>query len=68
KVEVRSVFCTLSQKFKILPIPNVLSHGKLYEHGFVKKRDGHKLCGKSRFDQFFMNHLKNLKYCTFPMY
>ncbi|RWV78843.1 hypothetical protein GW17_00060118, partial [Ensete ventricosum] len=68
KVEVRSVFCTLSQKFKILPIPNVLSHGKLYEHGFVKKRDGHKLCEKSRFDRFFMNHLKNLKYCTFPMY
>ncbi|RZS03187.1 hypothetical protein BHM03_00033333 [Ensete ventricosum] len=48
----------LSQKFKILPIPNilahgkilemllipnVLAHGKLYKHDFMKKCDGHKL-------------------------
>ncbi|RWW78898.1 hypothetical protein BHE74_00012855 [Ensete ventricosum] len=51
-----------------MPIPNVLSYGKLYEHGFMKKCDGHKLCVKSRFDRFFTYHLKDLKYCPFPMY
>ncbi|RWV92483.1 hypothetical protein GW17_00045131 [Ensete ventricosum] len=51
-----SVFHALSRKFKILAIPNVC-HGKSYGHGFMKKRDGHKLCKKSRvklsFDRFF---------------
>ncbi|RRT44594.1 hypothetical protein B296_00044258, partial [Ensete ventricosum] len=46
-VEFRSVFHAPSQKFKILAIPNVLAHGKSYEHGFMKIRDGHKVCTKS---------------------
>ncbi|RWW35772.1 hypothetical protein BHE74_00059257 [Ensete ventricosum] len=65
KVEFRLVFCAPSQKFKILTIPDVLAHGKSYEHNFMKKRDGHKLCAKSRadssFDLFFMHHLGNSK-------
>ncbi|RRT38803.1 hypothetical protein B296_00028610 [Ensete ventricosum] len=35
-----------------MAIPDVLSHGKSYEHGFTKKRDGHKLCAKSRRVEF----------------
>ncbi|RRT31208.1 hypothetical protein B296_00059062 [Ensete ventricosum] len=70
KVLFRSIFCALSQNFKILAIPNVLAHGKSYEHSFVKKHDGHKLCKKSRvkssFDQFFMYHLVISKYWPFP--
>ncbi|RWW61685.1 hypothetical protein BHE74_00031241 [Ensete ventricosum] len=53
-----------------MAIPYVLAHDKSYEHGFVKKRDGHKLCAKSRaessFDRFFVHHLKNSKYWSFP--
>ncbi|RRT36923.1 hypothetical protein B296_00042953, partial [Ensete ventricosum] len=64
----RSVFHAPSQKFKILAIPNVLAHGKSYEHGFVKKHDGHKLCPKSSFDRFFMHRLKNSKYWPFATY
>ncbi|RRT85129.1 hypothetical protein B296_00000502 [Ensete ventricosum] len=63
QVEVQMVFYALSRKFKILPIPNILAHGKMYEHGFVRKRNGHKLCTnsrKSRFDQFFMHYLEML--------
>ncbi|RRT53583.1 hypothetical protein B296_00024633, partial [Ensete ventricosum] len=66
RVEFRSVFFEPSRKFKILTNPNVLAHGKSYEHGFAKKRDGHKLCMKSRavssFDWFFVHRLKNSKY------
>ncbi|RZS03113.1 hypothetical protein BHM03_00033243 [Ensete ventricosum] len=55
-----------SQKFKILAIPNVLTHEKSYEHGFVKKRDGHEICAKSHakssFVHFFVHRLKNSKY------
>ncbi|RRT35682.1 hypothetical protein B296_00038009, partial [Ensete ventricosum] len=47
KVEFRSIFCAPSQKFKILLIPNIFPWGKSYEHGFAKKREGHKLCAKS---------------------
>ncbi|RRT31886.1 hypothetical protein B296_00058058, partial [Ensete ventricosum] len=69
-VEFRSVFRVLSQKFKIRAIPNVFAHGKLYEHVFVKKRDGHKLCAKSReessFNRFFVHCLGNSKYWPFP--
>ncbi|RRT40745.1 hypothetical protein B296_00046921 [Ensete ventricosum] len=65
---VQSVFRAPSQNFKILAIPNVLAHGKLYEHGFVKKRDCHKLCAKSRFDRFFRHHLRISKYWSFPTY
>ncbi|RWW61835.1 hypothetical protein BHE74_00031077, partial [Ensete ventricosum] len=61
EVEFRSIFRAPSRKFKILAIPNVLAHGKSYEHGFMKKYDGYKLCAKSRtkssFDQFFMHRL-----------
>ncbi|RRT38754.1 hypothetical protein B296_00039528, partial [Ensete ventricosum] len=66
KVKFRSVIRAPSQKFKILAIQNVSDHGKLYEHGFVKKHDGHKLCIKSRamssFDRFFLHCLRNSKY------
>ncbi|RRT33054.1 hypothetical protein B296_00058959, partial [Ensete ventricosum] len=62
-VEFRSNFRTPSPKFKILAIPNVLAHGKSYKHGFMKKRDGHKVCtmscGKSSFDRFFVHRLGN---------
>ncbi|RWW67649.1 hypothetical protein BHE74_00024892 [Ensete ventricosum] len=44
----QSVFRAPSQKFNILAIPDVLTHCKSYEHGFVKKRDGHQICTKSR--------------------
>ncbi|RZR91988.1 hypothetical protein BHM03_00020217, partial [Ensete ventricosum] len=48
RVEFQSVFRLPSQKFKILAIPDVLAHRKSYEHGFMKKHNGHKLCTKSR--------------------
>ncbi|RWV88371.1 hypothetical protein BHE74_00042964 [Ensete ventricosum] len=55
------VFRAPSQNFKILAIPNVLAPGKSYEHGFLKKCDGHKLCAKSgaksSFDRFFAHRL-----------
>ncbi|RRT66757.1 hypothetical protein B296_00008358, partial [Ensete ventricosum] len=63
--EFRSVFRALSQKFKILAIPNVLVYGRSYEHGFVKKRDGHHLCARSSFDRFFVHRLENSKYFFF---
>ncbi|RWV77562.1 hypothetical protein GW17_00061588 [Ensete ventricosum] len=70
EVEFRSIFRTPSPKFKILAIHNVLAHGKSYKHGFMKKRDGHKVCTKSRvkssFDQFFVQGLRNSKYWPFP--
>ncbi|RZR97262.1 hypothetical protein BHM03_00026404 [Ensete ventricosum] len=62
EVEFRIVFLAPSQKFKILVIPNVLDNGKLHEHDFVKKCDGHKVCAKSRanasFDRFFLHRLR----------
>ncbi|RWV77477.1 hypothetical protein GW17_00061686, partial [Ensete ventricosum] len=64
----RSVFHAPSQKFKILAIPNVLAHGKSYEHDFVKKRDGHKFCMKLNFDRFFVHRLENSKYWPLPSY
>ncbi|RWW48050.1 hypothetical protein BHE74_00045912 [Ensete ventricosum] len=51
-----------------MTIPDVLAHGKLYEHGFPKKRDGHKLCAMLSFNRFFVHHLGNSKYWPFPMY
>ncbi|RZS12612.1 hypothetical protein BHM03_00044080 [Ensete ventricosum] len=68
EVEFQSVFRAPSPKFKILAIPNILAHGKSYEHGFVKKRDGHKSCAKSSFKQFFVLRLENSKYWSFPTY
>ncbi|RWV83429.1 hypothetical protein GW17_00054971 [Ensete ventricosum] len=57
-----------SWKFKIWAIPNVLAHGKSYEHGFTKKRDGHKLYTKSSFDRFFVHRVENFKYWSFTTY
>ncbi|RWW46561.1 hypothetical protein BHE74_00047499 [Ensete ventricosum] len=72
RVEFRSIFCAPSRIFKILAIPDVLAHGKSYEHGFVKKYDGHKFCMMSRvessFDWFFVHYLGNSKYWPFPTY
>ncbi|RRT58957.1 hypothetical protein B296_00007807 [Ensete ventricosum] len=34
------------EKKIILAFYNILAHGKSYELGFMKKRDGHKLCAK----------------------
>ncbi|RZR99657.1 hypothetical protein BHM03_00029260 [Ensete ventricosum] len=60
----RSIFHAPSPKFKILAIPNVLAHEKSYEHGFVKKCDGHKVCtksfAKSSFDWFFVHRLEKI--------
>ncbi|RWV88370.1 hypothetical protein BHE74_00042967, partial [Ensete ventricosum] len=56
-VEFQSIFCAPSRNFKILAIPNVLAHGNSYEHGFMKKRDGYKLCTKSSFDRCFTHRL-----------
>ncbi|RWW82067.1 hypothetical protein BHE74_00009483 [Ensete ventricosum] len=66
--DFRSVFHAPSQKFKILTIPNVLGHGKSYEHSLAKKRYGHKLCTKLTFNQFFVYHLENSKFKPFPTY
>ncbi|RWV76985.1 hypothetical protein GW17_00062250, partial [Ensete ventricosum] len=52
KVEFRSVFHSPSRKFKIMAIPDVLAYGKPCEHGFTKKRDGHKYYTKSSFNRF----------------
>ncbi|RRT32470.1 hypothetical protein B296_00054070, partial [Ensete ventricosum] len=72
RVEFRSVFRALPRKFKILAILDILAHGKSYEHGFMKKCDGHKLCTKSSayssFDRFFVHRLGNSKYLPFPTY
>ncbi|RRT32768.1 hypothetical protein B296_00058713 [Ensete ventricosum] len=68
RVEFRSVFRAPSRKFKILAINDVLAHGKSYELGFTKKRDDHKHCTKSSFDQLFVHRLENLKYWSFPSY
>ncbi|RWW51356.1 hypothetical protein BHE74_00042309, partial [Ensete ventricosum] len=63
-----SVFHAPSRKFKILAIPDVLAHGKSYDHGFVKKHDGHKLYTESSFDRFFVHRLENSKYWSYPSY
>ncbi|RZR96893.1 hypothetical protein BHM03_00025975 [Ensete ventricosum] len=68
RVEFRSVLRAPSQKFKILAILNVLANGKSYEHGFTKKYDSHKLCAESSFDRYFVHHLRNSKYWSFPSY
>ncbi|RWW74736.1 hypothetical protein BHE74_00017311 [Ensete ventricosum] len=40
--------CSVSEIQNTVHIPNVLALGMSYEHGFVKKCDGHKHCTKSR--------------------
>ncbi|RWW83247.1 hypothetical protein BHE74_00008245 [Ensete ventricosum] len=67
KVEFRSIFRAPSQKFKILAIPNVLAHGKSYEHSSTMKCDDHKLYIKSSFDRFFVHRLINSEYYPYPM-
>ncbi|RWV81843.1 hypothetical protein GW17_00056701, partial [Ensete ventricosum] len=62
QIKFRSIFRASSQKFKILAIPDILAHGKSYEHGFTKKCDGRKLYVKSSFDRFLVHCLKNFKY------
>ncbi|RRT38652.1 hypothetical protein B296_00052109, partial [Ensete ventricosum] len=64
-VEFRSVFCSQSRNFKIVAIPNVIAHGKSYEHNFMKKYNGHKFYVKFRFDQFLMHYLRISKYKPF---
>ncbi|RWW83928.1 hypothetical protein BHE74_00007534, partial [Ensete ventricosum] len=64
----RSIFHAPSRNYKILVIPNVLANWKSYEHGFTKKRDGHKHYAKSGFDLFFVHRLRISKYWSFPMY
>ncbi|RWV93719.1 hypothetical protein GW17_00043801, partial [Ensete ventricosum] len=72
EVSFRSIFHAPSRNFKILAIPSILTHEKLYVHGLTKKRDAHKFCtkshAKSRFDWFFMQRLEILKYSSFPTY
>ncbi|RWV80960.1 hypothetical protein GW17_00057682, partial [Ensete ventricosum] len=68
KVEFRLIFGAPSRDFKILAIPNVFTHGKPYEHGFVNKCNRHKLYAKSRFDQFVGYRLGISKYWPFPAY
>ncbi|RWV77042.1 hypothetical protein GW17_00062192, partial [Ensete ventricosum] len=67
RVEFRSVFRAPSRKFKILAIHDVLAHGKSYEQGFTKKRDGHKLCTESSFDRFFLKPSRKFKILVFPI-
>ncbi|RWW44190.1 hypothetical protein BHE74_00050070 [Ensete ventricosum] len=40
RVEFRSIFRAPSRKFKILANPNVIAHGKSYEHNFANNLDG----------------------------
>ncbi|RWW48313.1 hypothetical protein BHE74_00045636 [Ensete ventricosum] len=72
RIEFRLVFRAPYRKFKMLAIPIVLAHEKLYEHGFTKKYDVDKLCAMSceklSFDRFFVHRLRNLKYWPFPTY
>ncbi|RZR96890.1 hypothetical protein BHM03_00025969 [Ensete ventricosum] len=51
RVEFRSIFRVPSRKFKILATPDVLAHGKSYEHDFMKK------CAYLSFDRFFVHCL-----------
>ncbi|RZS22719.1 hypothetical protein BHM03_00055535 [Ensete ventricosum] len=60
------VFCVPSQKFKILVIPDVLAHGKSYEHSFEKKHDGHKLCTIVDFRSIFRAPSRKFKILAIP--
>ncbi|RRT66059.1 hypothetical protein B296_00017231 [Ensete ventricosum] len=67
QVEFQSIFCLSTREFKILAIPNVLALTKSYEHGYVKKCDGYKLCTKSSFDRFFLHYLaRKFKILSIP--
>ncbi|RWW51764.1 hypothetical protein BHE74_00041858 [Ensete ventricosum] len=69
QIKFRLVFHAPSSKFKILVIPNVLAHGKSYEHDFIKKCDGHKHCTKSceaEFQSVFRALSPKLKMLAIP--
>ncbi|RRT83498.1 hypothetical protein B296_00001443, partial [Ensete ventricosum] len=66
KVEFRSIFQALSQKFKILAFPNVLVHGKSYEHSFMKKYDSHKVTRKVEFRSIFRASSRKFKILAIP--
>ncbi|RRT39242.1 hypothetical protein BHE74_00047824, partial [Ensete ventricosum] len=65
-VEFRLVFHAQSQNLKILAIPNVLAHGKSYEHSFTKKLDCHKLYAKVEFRSIFCAPSQNFKMLDIP--
>ncbi|RWW48143.1 hypothetical protein BHE74_00045801 [Ensete ventricosum] len=52
--------------FKILVIPNVLAHGKSYEHSFAKKRDDFKVVRKVNFRTFFSALSQKFKILAIP--
>ncbi|RWV86089.1 hypothetical protein BHE74_00048101, partial [Ensete ventricosum] len=62
------IFHTPSRNFKILAIRSILAYKKWYEHGFTKKHNSPKLYKKSRFDRFFVHHLRILKPGPLPTY
>ncbi|RRT32346.1 hypothetical protein B296_00056672 [Ensete ventricosum] len=66
RVKFRSVFRVPSWKFKILAIPDVLAHGKSYEHGFTKKRVGHQLCAKVELRSVFRAPSHKFKILAIP--
>ncbi|RZS12170.1 hypothetical protein BHM03_00043575 [Ensete ventricosum] len=57
--------CTISE-IQILAIPNVLTHGKSYWHGFAKKRDSHKHCAKVEFRSVFHAPSRKFKILAIP--
>ncbi|RWW39014.1 hypothetical protein BHE74_00055728 [Ensete ventricosum] len=42
----------------------MIAHGRSYEHGFMKKRNGHKLCAKSRAESSFDHQVSICFSCT----
>ncbi|RZR91924.1 hypothetical protein BHM03_00020118 [Ensete ventricosum] len=66
KVEFCSIFRTPSQNFKILVIPNILAHGKSYEHGFAKKQTLLKVTRKVEFRLVVCAPSQNFKILAIP--
>ncbi|RRT81769.1 hypothetical protein B296_00012071 [Ensete ventricosum] len=66
RIEFRLIFRAPSQKFKILAIPNVLAHGKSYEHGFAKKHKSHKRCANVKFRSVFHALSQKFKILAIP--
>ncbi|RWV87345.1 hypothetical protein GW17_00050672, partial [Ensete ventricosum] len=54
KLSLNGFSCTISE-VQNTGHSSVLAPRKLYEHGFMKKCDGHKLCPKSSFDRFLFH-------------
>ncbi|RWW63680.1 hypothetical protein BHE74_00029127 [Ensete ventricosum] len=59
----QSLVSASSQNFKILDIPNILARGKLYGHGFAKKRD---VTCKFEFLSIFYAPSRNFKILAIP--